>query len=286
LVYDEVQIGFQRFYVEGTGDTAGSLWYCGQLYNFSDGVEATGQGRLNLFKVQPMVSLQQRVTFCLDSSKQEVMGPSNPFKLGCDYCDCANWTLFYDDISGKLTSQLSMSGFSDGSRHLWVEMTRIGDAPVISNSDVAGHGANFSCDFSEPDGRDSDPVDRNPLINKASGTGCPMLTNLGARSSSTDEHKKLPRQKTFIAESSVTSTKQHNQQQLQYCYVLNNVVDFRLEWTINIDKQELNCAISVPWTKQSVSGGDNVWVAIGYVSDSSICLCSMCLWYLYAIIVV
>jgi hypothetical protein len=29
-------MGWQRFYVEGTSENAGELWYCGQLNNFSN----------------------------------------------------------------------------------------------------------------------------------------------------------------------------------------------------------------------------------------------------------
>jgi len=37
LVYDSHRVtGYQRFYIEGYGDTAGVLWYCGSFSNFSN----------------------------------------------------------------------------------------------------------------------------------------------------------------------------------------------------------------------------------------------------------
>jgi hypothetical protein len=180
LIYDDWQItGYQRFYVEGYGDTSGTLWYCGSLSNFSNVEEQTGSGRLNRFF--PLMISESVVTFCLDSKSENVMGPTNPFKFGCSECSCSNWTLAYNDSSDVLISQLSMSG-SEGhtnSKHLWIELRRIGQAPEITNDQVPDHGADFSCDFSEG-GRDSNPINRSksilfPDAENVIPSGCPFF---------------------------------------------------------------------------------------------------------------
>ena len=80
LIYDDHNItGWQRFYVEGSGDTEGSLWYCGLLENFSNSEEQTS----HLFKAQP-ISNDLSITFCLDSS----VGSNTmfPFLPECEIC--------------------------------------------------------------------------------------------------------------------------------------------------------------------------------------------------------
>lgn len=136
LLYDHAMIGYQRFYVEGTGPTAGTLWYCGALSNFSNAVEQTGT---NSFKplVFPLPT-DSSVTFCLDSDSKETMGFYNPFRKGCTSCDCSNWTLTHNPQDDTLALQVTMSGQEVGSYHLSAELTRAGPAPVITDADMPG----------------------------------------------------------------------------------------------------------------------------------------------------
>lgn len=167
IAYDDHELmGYQRFYVEGSGETAGELWYCGRLTNFSDGVENAGQVRLDGFKAQFTTISATSVTFCLDDNISKGLG--NPFQKDCSGCDCGNWTLQYDPTDDTLHSQVSMSG-AEGhthSKHMWTTFKRIGPAPMITDADTAPHGSDFACDFSDG-GRDAGPVKR--------GGGCPFL---------------------------------------------------------------------------------------------------------------
>jgi len=165
LNYDGLLMGYQRFYVEGIGSTAGSLWYCGSLSHYADETELAGVLRLEGLKAMtfPVVDTDLNVTFCLDSDNPDVMGEGNdnPFKLGCTFCDCANWTLSYDPATDTLNSQMSMSG-ADGhthSKHMWANLRRVGPAPIVNDADMPPHGDDFACDFGDG-GRDSEPVER------------------------------------------------------------------------------------------------------------------------------
>lgn len=136
LLFDGAVIGYQRFYVEGIGKTAGTLWYCGALSNFSNAEEDTGTNSF-LPLTFPSAS-DSTVTFCLDSSSKLVMNPYNPFKEGCLTCDCANWTLSHNAQEDSLSLHVIMSGQSVGSNHLMSYLKRIGPPPVIQDSDMPG----------------------------------------------------------------------------------------------------------------------------------------------------
>jgi len=276
-------MGYQRFYVEGSGSTLGTLWYCGSLKNFSDSpAEQTGGARLNAFK--PVVlpsSSDLNVTFCLDSTDKQVMGPAdmNPFMKGCITCDCANWTIAYDPARDILVSQMSMSG-SDGhthSKHMWAELKKIGPTPVVEAGYMPGHGSNFSCEFSEG-GRDSTAVDRSwlaktshgfPVSDKAvaagdassagkatgSSSGCPFA-KLFAKSPARQNEN--PKTRTGTGTGTNTS--------YDRCYTLNDRSGFNLAWTLDLDAQTLRCSVSAP-VLVSGDGADNrnaTWVAIGF----------------------
>eukprot|EP01038_Epipyxis_sp_PR26KG_P005553 gene5553-7674_t len=245
LFYENNAImGYQRFYVEGGkgpsgADSAGELWYCGSLSNYSNVVEQTGSGRLNDFFLVETTDLS--ATFCVNSSNSQTMDYVNPFKKGCMACDCGNWTLSYNPNSDTLTSMLQMSGGDneDHSKHLYAELKRIGPARTVDDSYMPGHGSNFSCDFSE-NGRDSVPVDR-------SMSGCPLFKPLNSASN------KL----TSIKDESNTY---HVKSVTEYahCYMINKYTGFQVEWTLNDDAQSINLAISMPYTN------DDEYIAIGF----------------------
>lgn len=299
ILYDGEDSGYQRFYLEGTGSTAGELWYCGKLIHFSDYTEITGDSRLNLFK--PLTSAPSSdlsVTFCLDSTNPEVM-TNNPFKLGCETCDCANWTFSYNPDTEILLSELSMSG-SDGhthSKHIWAELTKIGPAPIVNDEDMPGHGNDFSCEF-EDGGRDSVPVDfyhstdkENKKDTREGGnhnslssaqaistsalfkSGCPMATRLLRRAATPTSRADTASSKkhSFLKPSNHEFLKRDGEdRQYQHCYVLNDLSDFRLQWTLDQSNQLLHCAISVPANTMVTSdltpndNGNSTYVAIGF----------------------
>jgi hypothetical protein len=263
LLYDDVMIGYQRFYVEGSGATAGTLWYCGNLSHFANADEITSTNSFKPYTFPKSTDLS--VTFCLDSDSPVVMNPFNPFKKDCTHCDCANWTLAYEPTTDTLQLQMTMSGFSTvGSYHLWAELSRIGAAPVITDNDVAGHGSNFSCDFSEG-GRDNNPVifpDNNHLKarlisveeskNSLEGHrvppkgGCPFMAKQMLRPA--------PETPSSVEKPSAPTSYQH-------CYTLNSQADYKLQWTLDVENSLLSLAVSAPVK-------NNSWVAIGFRPDS------------------
>ena len=261
IVYDELaHMGYQRFYVEGTGDSAGSLWYCGRLTNYADFDEITGDDRLNGFKALKVPEAgDTSVTFCVDSDNPDVMPTNNPFKVGCTRCDCANWTLTYDDSTDTLVSQLSMSG-SEGhthSKHMWTTLRRTGPAPTITDDDVAPHGKDFSCDFEE-DGRDSGPVDRGDsplkthdyLVKKAGmgrGGGCPHMKSRAT----------VPSVPTLTEN---VMLKKRQADSYDHCYVINEHADFRLAWTLDSENELLHVSIS----SSSLNDDNTTYVAVGF----------------------
>ena len=292
-------IGYQRFYVEGTGSTAGTLWYCGSLSNYSDSTaEQTGSARLNAFK--PVVfpsSSDLNVTFCLDSTDKDVMGPLdlNPFMKGCVTCDCANWTLSYNPATEILSSQMSMSG-SEGhthSKHMWAEMRKIAPPPVVEDSYMPGHGANFSCEF-EAGGRDSVPVEREwralhaahaqlgggdgggtttgaaiksitadnvvaPTMNDAKLTVSDASANTVTTSGCPFARLKsslLGKSQTTaaaVARTSASGTTASSSSDLAHCYTLNERAGYQLAWTLDTDAQTLRCTVSAPVITSSSS---------------------------------
>lgn len=291
LVYDSLMIGYQRFYIEGSGSTAGTLWYCGSLSNFSDSsAEQTGSVRLNGFKPIKFPTYKDlNVTFCLDSDNNDVMGTAdlNPFMKGCITCDCANWTLSYDPTTETLHTQMSMSG-AEGhthSKHLWAELKKIGPAPKVDDAYMPGHGANFSCDFSDG-GRDSVPVERewnrsgynnkklldpeadSPVVVSASSSatsrGCPFSRHkkpTGNQPSHLEKASSL----APLRNDNATLTRSYGKG-FAHCYTLNQRSGFQLAWTIDTVAQTLRCSVSAP-ALVNADGSVNLnstWVAIGF----------------------
>jgi len=271
IVYDDLfHMGYQRFYVEGTGDTASSLWYCGKLTNYSDVDEITGNERLNGFKALTFPGADDTsVTFCLDSDNPKVMPVNNPFKFGCSHCDCANWTISFDKSTDKLVSQLSMSG-SEGhthSKHVWVTLERAGPAPVIADADMPGHGEDFSCDFEEG-GRDSEDVDRgsSPLrmthaqhmAAAAPGASCPHLKQQRSRQLNPDLNLVSLSSATKIAARKAPSSSKSFA--YDHCYVINAHSDYRIAWTVDFTESLLHISIS----SSTFESGNDTYVAIGF----------------------
>eukprot|EP01031_Cornospumella_fuschlensis_P024943 gene24941-30136_t len=261
LLYDNVMIGYQRFYVEGTGSTAGTLWYCGALSNFSNSVEQTGT---NAFKplVFPLPT-DSSVTFCLDSDNPDTMGFYNPFRKGCTACECSNWTITHNPADDSLALQVMMSGQELGSYHLWADLTRIGPAPVISDADMPGHGSNFSCEFTAP-GRDSVPVvfpntTKNDRLapnkppqreSQASlGSGCPFM-------------KKRLMAGQEASSNGSNSNGHMTKSSYDHCYVLNSVVGLRLSWTLDTENELLRCSVAAP--VPDINAANSTYVAVGF----------------------
>ena len=287
IVYDELaSMGYQRFYVEGTGATASNLWYCGKLTNYSDFEEVTGDDRLNGFRALKFPEEgDSSVTFCLDTDNTAVLnGGMNPFQVGCSHCDCANWTIAYDESTDALVSQLSMSG-SEGhthSKHVWVSLKRAGPAPVITDEDVPGHGDAFSCAFEE-NGRDSEPVDRgdSPLPSSShhhhlplsdsgtggAGNGCPHMKRLQANKVASASPL-LP----ALSENHLTTKKANKLQQssssssssssYDHCYVINKYSDYRIAWSLDLPRQLLHVSVSAP--PPSADTDNHTYVAVGF----------------------
>jgi hypothetical protein len=282
LHYDTLMIGYQRFYVEGYGETAGTLWYCGKLSNFSDSTaEETGGARPNTFlPVLSQPSSNTTVTFCLDSSDKAVMGGAldlNPFMKGCSSCDCANWTLSYDTNSGHLLTQLSMGG-SEGhthSKHLWGELKKVGPPPVVNDSYMPGHGSNFSCNFTTG-GRDSVPVDRTwkshhgtpaggSLTAGSASSGCPFARLFGTSAAATSSLEAATQNK-------IPTATPRRLRPYDHCYTLNARSGYQVAWTFDTTAQVLHCSVSAP----VISGPDgdadlyrdSTWVAIGFRPQS------------------
>jgi hypothetical protein len=254
VVYDAAYSGYQRFYVEGYGETAGSLWYCGVLKHYMPFDAQTGDGRLNGFR--SVAQTTSTVTFCLDTDNPKVLdGYQNPFQAGCKHCDCANWTIAYDASTDSLSSELSMSG-AEGhthSKHMWAELHRAGSAPAIDDADLPLHGSEFSCEF-EQGGRDSVPVTRQGAGAGADGrggdprgAGCPHLQRLRSEAAPEAADGRGEKPSPSRLDDSYT-----------HCYTLNRQTDFQLEWTLDSAESVLHCRISAP------AADDNTWVGIGF----------------------
>ena len=276
LIYDSAAVGYQRFYVEGTGSTSGSLWYCGALSNFSDNVEETGGSfRVNLLIPQQFPSANDTVLiFCLDSDDPNVMnGGQNPFKFGCQTCDCLSWTLTYNPESDQLTSHLVMAGVDDGSTHLLVTMDRTGDAPVVTNEQMAPHGSEFSCEF-EDGGRDSEAIDRDgsgrdntrkifvkqDTTVKVSTSKCPFQHKITVKSDINIRNElNIDKSKTN-EKRSLTGETSHD-----YCYNLNNASDFELQWTLEGELLHISMSTTLkPDINTENSDSDYIYIALGF----------------------
>lgn len=254
IVYDGIDMGYQRFYVEGSGVKGGSLWYCGNLTNFGDHDEITGNDRKNGFK--PLVfpsDKDHNITFCLDSESVVVMGPNNenPFMDGCSGCDCGNWTISYNADDDSLSSQLSMSG-SDGhthSKHLWTSLKRVGDAPYVEH--ISNY---YDCDFDEG-GADAVPVDRTPSVSTAAvGGGCPFLRKR-------KDTAALLSPSTTVIESKPASVVSYD-----YCYRLNRLTDYLIQWTLD----SANGIIHISVSASADIYGNDTYVAVGFRPASRI----------------
>ena len=261
LIYDSHQItGYQRFYVEGSGDTAGSLWYCGSLRNFSNYYENAGENGLEGFKSVSVT--HSSVSFCVDDSNPNVT--LSPFKYSCTSCDCGNWTLSIDEDTQILTSNLIMGS---SSTHVFAELKRMGPGPTIPDNFMPSHGTDFWCDFSEG-GRDSAPISRaNRPISKSatvadsnskSNGGCPHLRKLSAATGSRSLAA-AANEKSFVPKSPPQQQPQSNSKNLfSHCYTLNNVTDYNLAWTLDTSAELLHIQISVPVMN------NHTWVGIGF----------------------
>lgn len=222
---------WQRFYVEGSGATAGNLWYCNGFSNAPGGGAGarTTNSTTDLFKaVREPTPTDRSVTFCMASSAKRMVWPLT--SLGCRGCDCANWTLTVDEEAGVLESSLMMGGAPGHthSKHLLVRMTRRGAPPAI-NFPVPAHGNDFSCDF---EGRDSHPIDFSP---------CPFAKQM--MSYRWDRRE--------LAKSYVSS--------FEHCYVVNELTGFILEWEIDHATSQVQIQASA-----AASFGDSSYIAIGF----------------------
>ena len=233
LRYDSTEIeGYQRFYIEGNGDNAGNMNYCGSLSNYSNGIEQTS----HLYKSFPS-EYDNSVTFCLDTDRGTGWEQGLPFPIGCSMCQCSNWTISYNSNKEMLISQHN----SAGSQHLYVELKKIGDAPVINDNDIPSPG-NFSCDFN---GRDSVPVERG-------SSNCPFYSTF----------RKLlnPHKSTATATTAATTTSTKSAVgKYSHCYFLNKHVGFQLSWTLDMVQSRIKIQLSAPATF-----GNSTWVAIGF----------------------
>lgn len=257
LYYDQVttNMGWQRFYVQGYGESAGTLHYCGSLSHFSNVVENSGELRLNGFLAQRPYPTRasSAVTFCLDSNNPDVMGATNPFKAECKGCGCANFTLFSNpdpserDREPILSLRVAMSG---SSKHLSVDMRRVGAAPEVADGDMALHGEDFSCEFHDG-GRDTTPVQRHRGQSQEilSGSGCPF--HMGSAGAGNIHSKpSTETQKAVGAGADVD---------LEHCYFMSKAADYTLSWTLDEPNQALWVSVSVP-----AMFGNSTWVALGF----------------------
>jgi len=288
LYYDQVttNMGWQRFYVQGYGGSAGTLHYCGSLSHFSNVVENSGELRLNGFLAQSPYPTRNgsvsAVTFCLDSNNPDVMGATNPFRADCTGCGCANFTLFSDNSgsdqpesnSSRLSLRVSMSG---GSKHLHVDLQRVAPSPAVSDGDLALHGENFTCEFHD-EGRDAKPVERrggHAQAQKSGAGGCPFQMGIsGGAEGEASPHTKKPvgptetpnEKKGTVGVASTNSNPKaellettSKGDDLEHCYYLSKAAGFTLSWTLDEPNQALAVAVSAPATF-----GNSTWVALGF----------------------
>jgi len=136
----------------------------------------------------------------------------------------------------------------------------MGPAPEVNTTDWPGHGANFSCDFA---GRDAVPVDVYP----AGLSGCPRASAMLAlprksasnkiaeplffkdRSAPTDVHAASILLDTYPSNSTEPTS---------HCYILNEFSDYRLAWTLHLERGEVDIEVS------AFAADTNHWVAIGF----------------------
>ena len=135
-----------------------------------------------------------------------------------------------------------------GTTHLRVLMNRVGAAPVVKEADLpvyntpGPNGPNYICNFEE--GKpDSSPLGYNSLISKSkskSGGGCPF---------SGRAHKKGRHAPPKIVSSS----------EYEHCYVLNRHTDFRLEWNVDTESEQIQYRMSASFEDPETS-----YVALGW----------------------
>lgn len=192
-------LGWQRFYIEGSGVERGQLWYCGLLANYSaGGPDLAGAFRLNIFRATSEPAAHDTsVTFCVHTNDRSAGGPYAPH---CEGCACGNWTLSLE-ADGTLVSSL-LTGPSDPhspSRHMLNRMRRVGPPPEAPHN-MPQHGDRFSCDFGEG-GRDAVPVAR-------AQHPCPHVRG-------PPRPRPAPRRSAHA-----------------HCYHLNAATGYQLEWTV------------------------------------------------------
>jgi len=214
----------------------------------------------HLFRPSAIGLENETVSFCLDSSLSA--NSMLAFPTDCSYCGCGNWTINFDGNSDRLVSQLSVAG----SQHLFVELKRIGEAPTISDSDMPGHGSNFSCEF-EDGGRDSVPVDRNVtnLLKILGGIGCPHMTTTMSRKFRNETADALAAalsdQSLFDVKALSTKAggnKNNIGVNFTHCYVLNEYSGYQLRWSLDQVNNIMHIDISAP------ASDNDTWVAIGF----------------------
>ena len=301
LVLDGVDMGWQRFYVEGVSKNPGLLWYCGYLLKdvWARYAEATGPTANTTlsFVFKALDQSATHVSWCLDSDNvaTAVGQPFSPFPSNCEFCECGNWTLSLEedraDGTLRLRSQLLFPG-AEGhshSKHLDILFDRAeGPPPVINESDWPQHGDAFRCDW---DGRDGVPVDVfNATSAAVSTSGCPHITAILRRATNqdTDATRYSTEDTSTVADegseggegeenlpASLSSRNYEKQDlgdmataKLRHCYILNEHTDYRLAWTVRgsvVDIEVSSNAFSVE--SNTVSGQaelNRTWVGIGF----------------------
>lgn len=147
----------------------------------------------------------------------------------------------------RLRSQLAFSGAPGHthSKHLSVLFDRAGPPPPVDSSDWPAHGSDFRCDWA---GRDAIPVNftaESGLSRSPTGMGCPLAR---AKTLTTSQQNVSSVLESAPARSASTFPASH-------CYVLNQHLDFRLQWTIRGERIDIEV---------SAATASDSWVAIGF----------------------
>mmetsp|Transcript_9205 Transcript_9205/g.13812 ORF Transcript_9205/g.13812 Transcript_9205/m.13812 type:complete len:478 (-) Transcript_9205:226-1659(-) len=242
---------WQRYYVQGSGELAGTLWYCGWLDKYMSAPLMTDASRDHFIAKSDGVTWNSdnssSITFCFDST-------TGPFPYvppeSCTGCDCGNWTL---SLSADATTLriLFVGGASAGhshSKHLEVAMKRIGDSPEVAEWK---DGEGFKCKF-QPGERDASPVNERAQLAKIShahlqpskfpkeGVTCPF-----ARQKTGNKHHSKTEE--------VNVKKSHSKrlgESFDHCFILNFKTDFRVEWSM-IGDEKVRIRVSAQATSSS-----------------------------------
>jgi hypothetical protein len=243
--YKNVSIGHQRFSIEGSGPTAGTLWYCGVLLagDFFP-YDAVAWDRF-VATTRP-VATDTQITFCLDypdnpwpPGRDPLPFPTQPAPVanGCTGCSCAQWTLKVSrglDGEDTLTSSLNMGG----SYHLLVNLRKLRDVTPGTPAPLNGHGAKFSCNYSNfPDPRGTAASgNRNLQYKQQTGVG---HTEVGHTAKANCPF-------SVIRPATTPKATLHTQRHSRYpnCYTLNYAAGVQLEWQVDHQTDELTVAIS------------------------------------------